>query len=80
MLAHVGDLAPHPNRQVAHGKLAFGKRFQHTQSFGIGEGATDRSKALTVGVTRRHLVQHGGTLSLLAQIRKWFEGGHPTAM
>ena len=52
VLAHVRHLAADRGRQVAHGELAAGQRFEHAQALRIGEGPTDRRIALAVEVAR----------------------------
>ena len=48
MLAHVRDLAADLAGQVPDGLLATGEALEDAQSLGIGEGAPDGSKTLSL--------------------------------
>lgn len=48
MLAHVRDLAADLTGQITDRLLALGETLEDTQSLGIGEGAPDGSKTLSL--------------------------------
>ena len=58
VLAHVRDLAPDLDRQLADGELAVGEGLEDAQPLGISEGPTDRREPLAVGVGGRHAFNH----------------------
>lgn len=48
MLAHVRDLAADLTGQITDRLLAPGEALEHAQPLGIGQGAPDRGKALSL--------------------------------
>src|SRR4029453_5880275 len=52
VLAHVRHLAPDGRRQVAHGELPAGQRFEHAQPLWVGQGPPDCRIPLAVELAR----------------------------
>src|SRR2546428_7320374 len=67
MLAHVGNLAAHPHRQLPYRQLAGGERFEDAEAFWVRQRPTDGCVPLPIGFGRCHAFQHLDSLSLIPQ-------------